>query len=86
MMFAENLEQGDGNKDLHTKEMSPKIVGFRKKWSRFLFVLLKQIYTLKSLNKMTNHLSLLMESDLESDTHKNCVYILYTKIVQDVYN
>ena len=61
-MFAENVEeQGDGNERLATKEMFPKIVEFRKKWSKFLFIAAANLY-FEVLNEATP-LSLLMESD-----------------------
>lgn len=37
-------EQGDGNERLLTKELLPKIVGFQKKWFKFLFVVTAYLY------------------------------------------
>ena len=62
MMFAENVEeQGDGNERLVIKEMFPKLIGFRKKWSKLPFIATANLY-FEVLNE-TAHLSLLMESD-----------------------
>ena len=45
LLFAENVEeQGSGNDRLVTKEMYPKIVGFRKKWSNFEFIATANLY------------------------------------------
>ena len=61
-MFAENVEQqGDGNEQLVTKEILPKIVGFQKKWSKFLSIATENLY-FEVLNEAA-HLSLPMESD-----------------------
>ena len=62
MMFAENVEQSGSGKDrIVTKEMYPKIVGFRKKWSKFVFIGSANLY-FQVLNG-TALLSMLMESD-----------------------
>ena len=62
VLFAENVEEhGNGNDRIVTKEMYPKIVGFRKKWSKFEFIATVNLYF--EVLKETAHLSLLLESD-----------------------
>ena len=64
VLFVENFEEhGNGNRRIVTKEIYPKIVGFRKKWSwsKFEFIATANLY-FEDL-KETAHLSLLLESD-----------------------
>ena len=62
LLFVENCEeQGNGKHSLVTKEMYPKIVGYRKKWSNFEFIGSANLYY--QVLKETAHLSLLMQSD-----------------------
>ena len=64
VLFVVNFEEhGNGNRRIVTKEIYPKIVGFRKKWSwsKFEFIATANLY-FEDL-KETAHLSLLLESD-----------------------
>lgn len=62
LLFAENVEEsGSGKNSVVTKDMYPKIVGFRKKWLKFEFIIVVGMY-LKVLNQ-TSHLCYMFESD-----------------------
>ena len=62
VLFGENVEEhGSGKGSLVTKEMYPRIIGFRKKWSKLQFLASANMF-FRVLNE-TGHLSLLMEAD-----------------------
>ena len=62
MLFTKNVEHQESGKDsLMTKEMYPKIFGFKTKWHQLKFLASANIF-LRVLNE-TSHLLYLMEAD-----------------------
>ena len=62
MLFAKNVEeQGSGKELLVTKEMNPKVIGFKKKWRELTF--LASANTFFCVLNETAHLSYPMEGD-----------------------